>query len=159
MKTFNLLKKWPLILSIFVVSALVASCDKDDDDIDEQKYSLSGTASGSQEVPAVATTATGTLTGTYDADNNRFDYTINWSGLSGMVTAMHIHGPALTGANAGVIHQLSITANGAIGSSSGSLTFADSTETHLLNGRLYYNIHTALHPNGEIRSQIVASPQ
>src|SRR5574339_546502 len=99
MKTFNLLKKWPLIVSMFVLSALVISCDKDDDDIDEQKYSLSGTASGSQEVPAVATTATGTLTGTYDADNNKFEYTINWSGLSGMVTGMHIHGPALTGVN------------------------------------------------------------
>jgi hypothetical protein len=159
MKTINLFKKWPLILSVLAVSALVASCDKDDDDVDEQKYTLSGTASGSQEVPAVATSATGTLTGTYDAGNNKFDYTINWSGLSGTVAAMHIHGPAMAGANASVIHPLSITVNGAMGSSSGSLTLADSTETHLLNGRLYYNIHTALHPNGEIRSQIVTAPQ
>lgn len=136
---------------------LITSCDKDDDDFDDdENFTLSGNASGSQENPAVSTAATATLSGTYNSENNLLTYTINWTGLSGLVTGMHFHGPAAVGVNAGVIHGIEISTNGISGSASGSLTLADTTENHLLNGKLYYNIHTALYPNGEIRGQVTA---
>ena len=160
MKTFNVLKKWFVPFSVAVISVFIVSCDKDGDDIEDDKmYTLSGNASGALEVPAVITSATGTLTGTYNSDNNQLSYNINWIGLSGNVSGMHIHGPAAAGVNAGVIHPLTVSTNGMTGMGSGTITLADSTEAHLLNGMLYYNIHTALNPDGEIRSQIAATAQ
>lgn len=158
MKKFNLLRVFSLSAIIAATSLVLVACEKDDDVLDnERTYAVSGNASGSQEVPAVTTTATGTLNGTYNSKTNTLDYTINWTGLSNVVTGIHFHGPAMVGAEAGVIHGLTISTNGVSGTSTGSLAIADSTESHLLGGKIYYNIHTALNPDGEIRGQVTAT--
>lgn len=142
------------------MACIFTSCDKDDDDdnLDEKTYTISGSASGTQEVPAVATAATGTLSGSYDARTNMLTYSINWTGLSGNISVAHFHGPALTGFSAGPIHDITIGTNGTSGTTAGMLTLHDTTEAHLLGGRLYYNLHTVLNPNGEIRGQVTANP-
>lgn len=157
MKTVNLLKMFAITAVIAATSFVLVSCEDDEDDMDQRTYTLSGSASGSQEVPAVTTTATGSLSGTYDARTNNLTYNITWTGLSGIVSVMHFHGPAVVGAEASPIHDLVISTNGVNGTSTGTLTLADSTESHLLNGKLYYNIHTTLNPDGEIRGQVTAT--
>jgi CHRD domain len=144
---------WLLLVSAIVLGSM-ESCKKDKD---EQEYNLSGNASGAQEVPAVTTTGSGSITGEYDGDDNKLEYKIQWQGLSGTVTGAHIHGPALTGANAGVLIPLTIAVNGTTGRIEGEVNLPDSTEQYLLQGRLYFNLHTTLHPNGEIRGQITAT--
>jgi hypothetical protein len=42
------------------------------------------------------------------------------------------------------------------GSAIATIVLSDSGEAELLNGDLYYNIKTALYPNGEIRGQVIA---
>jgi hypothetical protein len=146
-------------IAIFSSVLLVTACDKDDDDDDSQKtYTLSGSASGAQEVPAVTTDATGTLSGSYNTSSNTLNYTINWTGLSGIAAAAHFHGPAATGVNADVLLPLTITVNAMDGTATGTVTIADSVETALLDGKVYYNIHTAANPDGEIRGQVLTSP-
>lgn len=140
------------------MACIITSCDKDDDDIDDKTYTISGSASGSQEVPAVATSATGALSGSYNAKTNLLTYNITWTGLSGNVVVAHFHGPADPGVSANPIHDISIMTNGMTGSTSASVTVADSTESHLINGKLYYNLHTVLYPGGEIRGQVSATP-
>jgi hypothetical protein len=158
MKTFRFFKTTMALLAVSA-ACILTSCDKDDDDMDNDKtYTISGNASGSQETPAVATSATGTLTGSYNSRTNMLTYSISWSGLSGNVSVAHFHGPALVGVAANPIHDISISTNGVNGTASGSITLADSTESHLLNGKLYYNLHTVLNPNGEIRGQVTANP-
>ena len=154
MKTNNILKS---IVPIVALSAacLFTSCDKDDDDnMNTSTYTLSGNASGAQEVPAVTTTATGAITGSYDARTNILTYSIGWTGLSGNVTDAHIHGPAAMGVSAGVLQPLAVTTNGTTGVASGTLTLSDVEETALLAGNVYYNLHTTANINGEIRGQI-----
>jgi len=157
MKTSNFFKSILPVLALSV-TGIMTSCDKDDDDVaTDQMYTVSGNASGGQEAPAVATTATGTLSGSYNATRNMLTYNISWTGLSGNISVAHFHGPALSGVTAGPIHDITIGTNGITGTTSGTITIADSTETHLLAGRLYYNLHTVLNPNGEIRGQVVAT--
>lgn len=147
-----------LLASCVALVGLVGftSCDKDDDDnMNNDTYSVSGNASGDQEVPAVTTSSTGTISGTYNKETNTLDYTINWANLSGDAVMAHIHGPAAMGVNADVLFPLTIVTNGMNGMAKASIQVADSVETALLNGQLYYNIHTASHPDGEIRGQIV----
>lgn len=136
----------------------LAACDKDDDDVDDDNtYAVSGNASGSQEVPAVTTTATGSLSGTYNATTNSLSYTITWTGLSGIATDAHLHGPAAIGVSAGVLVPLTITTNAATGTATGTATLTDDAETALLSGNVYYNIHTVANVDGEIRGQIVTA--
>lgn len=150
------IQKWlraSVILSVlFLTAAVTVSCKKNK--TEHTRYRISGNADGSQEVPSVTTSGTATLTGTYNADSNMLHYNINYSGLSGMVVAAHIHGPALAGSIADAIHPLVVSGTDTSGVLTGSIQLADSTERHLLDGKLYYNLHTADHSNGEIRGQI-----
>jgi hypothetical protein len=156
MKTSNFLKSTFSLLAISA-ACFLTSCDKDDDDPKEVTYTLSGNASGAQEVPAVTTTATASITGTYNATTNLFSYNISWMNLSGNVVNAHIHGPAAIGVNAGVLQSLSVTTNGTIGVAAGTLVLSDAEETALLAGNVYYNLHTAANTNGEIRGQITTT--
>ncbi|MEJ8843722.1 CHRD domain-containing protein [Lacibacter sp. H375] len=144
---------WLVLMAVIILGSMEA-CKKDKD---EQEYNLSGSASGAQEVPAVTTTGTATLTGEYDGDDNKLEYKIEWKNLSGTVTQAHIHGPAFAGANAGVLIPLTIMLNGTSGKLEGTASLPDSTEQFLLSGKLYYNLHTTLHAGGEIRGQITAT--
>ena len=66
-------------------------------------YPFSATYSGANEVPANASTATGTIVGVYNDVTNTIFYTINFSGLGSNVTAAHFHAPAAPGVNAPVV--------------------------------------------------------
>lgn len=145
-------------MSLATVSLLVTSCDDDDDDLPGEKitYNISGAASGSQEVPAVTTAATGSITGTYNKNTNVLNFTITWSGLSANIVGMHFHGPAVAGENASVAIGITGAPTTTSGTHTGSVTLTDAHETDLLAGRWYYNIHTSTNANGEIRGQITA---
>ena len=140
---------------------VISSCDKDDDDIKtpKNKYTLSGNASGDQEVPAVTTSATATLTGTYDKESRELTYTINWTGLSGDVTAAHFHGPAAAGETASPLQDITIGTNGMDGSASATISASDALNSALLDGKVYYNLHTAANPDGEIRGHVTLTQQ
>ena len=145
-----------LIILLIAVPVLFVSCD-DDDDIDDIVLTLSGTASGAQEVPAVTTTASGTLSGTFNDNTNELKWAISWNGLSGDVVAAHFHGPAAAGTNAPPVIPINITSSyGSSGSLTGTEILDATTEGYLKAGTLYYNLHTATNPGGEIRGQVTA---
>ena len=150
-----------LTTGLLTSSVIFSSCDKDDDiNNDDDMYSLSGNASASQEVPSNTSTGSGTLTGTYNAKTNMLSYTINWTGLSNAVTAAHFHGPAEAGVNASPMVDIMIGTNGTAGvATSSSVTITDAAEVALLTGKMYYNLHTTLYPNGEIRGQVTTTEQ
>jgi hypothetical protein len=147
--------RYPVLLGMLATLFLVVGCDKEDED---NMYTLRGSANGTQEVPTrVTTTATGNITGTYNRDNNNLQYTITWSGLTGgNPSAMHFHGPADPGVAASVLIPITGFPATASGTVTGSADLSDDQETELLNGRLYYNIHNAVYPAGEIRGQVFA---
>ncbi|HEX2838695.1 MAG TPA: CHRD domain-containing protein [Phycisphaerales bacterium] len=107
---------------------------------------------GGQEVPAVATPAQGVALFNINPVTNQLDYHIIYGGLVAAETAAHIHGLALPGTNAGVLHALP-AANPKIG----SWNYPEAQEQNILDGMMYVNIHTAFAPGGEIRGQIVSS--
>jgi len=119
-------------------------------------YPISGTYSGSQEVPTNSSTATGTITGVYNDFTNTIFYTITFSGLSSNTTVAHFHGPAAAGVGAGVmIAHAGFPTGVTSGTYSSSNVLTDAQEANLLAGLVYSNIHTANFGAGEIRAQIV----
>lgn len=106
---------------------------------------------GANEVPANASTGSGSVDAAFNKDSMKLNWKVNYSGLSGNATAGHFHGPAAVGANAGVaLGWASPIANGMEGSA--TLTAAQAAD--LLAGKWYANIHTAANPGGELRGQM-----
>ena len=103
------------------------------------------------EVPANASTATGTADIDYDAATKKLSWKVTYSGLTGPATAAHFHGPAEAGKNAGVMVPIPGIASSPV---EGSATLTDAQASDLLAGKLYVNIHTAANPGGEIRGQV-----
>ncbi len=106
---------------------------------------------GSSEVPPNDSAGTGSVEATYDTESKAFSWTITYSGLTGDATAAHFHGPADATANAPPVVPL----EGSLASPiSGSATLDDAQAADLEAGRWYFNLHTAQHPDGEIRGQV-----
>ena len=106
---------------------------------------------GSQEVPPVDTSATGSADVTYDTETKMLTWTLEYSDLSGDATAAHFHGPAEPDANAPPVVPLKDIASG----SEGSAELTEAQAADLMDGKWYLNVHTADHPNGEIRGQVM----
>lgn len=106
--------------------------------------------SGAQQVPPVTTGGRGEVDTTYDTATKTLTWRGTYTGLSGPATAAHFHGPAALGANAGV----AIPAPAPASPFMGSAVLTDAQATALTEGRMYFNIHTAANPGGEIRGQV-----
>jgi hypothetical protein len=121
-----------------------------------------GPLTGAQEAPVpVVTAATGEGTAVVSADGSTITYIVTYTGLSGPVTAAHIHLGAV-GVSGGVILPLTAGPSPMVGTltatnlnPSAGITFADAVAA-LRAGNTYFNLHTAANAAGEIRGQIVA---
>ena len=110
---------------------------------------------GSAEVPPNDSAGTGTLTATLNTETNVFTYHIEFSGLTGPVVAAHFHGPAAEGMNAKP--QLPIKGSPITSPIHGKATLTAEQAKDLLDGKWYFNLHTAANPGGEIRGQVLKS--
>lgn len=111
------------------------------------------TLSGAQEVPPTTSKATGTVEVTYDSAAKKLSWKGSYADLSGAASAAHFHGPAEAGKNAGVEVPVTPVAS----PFEGSATLTDSQAADLIGGKLYFNIHTAANPNGEVRGQVMTA--
>jgi hypothetical protein len=109
------------------------------------------TLKGSEEVPANTEKGTGMVHASLDTATKAFTYEITYSGLTGPATAAHFHGPAAPGANAGPQVPVTVSASPI----KGSATLTDAQIADLNAGKWYFNVHTAAHPPGEIRGQVM----
>lgn len=117
--------------------------------------SFNSTLSGAAEVPPVTTMGTGTVTADLDPETKVLRWKISYSGLSGPVTAAHIHGPALPGQNATVLMRFKSPFDSPF---EGQTTLTEAQVQELMAGKWYVNLHTAANPDGEIRAQLTPTP-
>jgi hypothetical protein len=112
--------------------------------------------SGAQEVPAVATTATGYARIVVDTTvpaPHPMTFTVVFNGLSSAQNNAHIHAPAAIGASTGVAINFGVV-GGTSGTISGSTTIT-ATQLSQLRAHLgYVNVHSANFTAGEIRGQL-----
>ena len=107
---------------------------------------------GMNQVPPVATPATGHVDAVLDKKTRLLRWKLSYTGLSGPATAIHFHGPALIGLNS----KIALPMTGAVNSPlEGKATLTPAQMDDLLAGTWYVNVQTAAHPDGEIRGQII----
>jgi len=129
-------KKSMLAAALFAVAGLALAADV--------KVSLSG----ANEVPPVTTSATGDGTITV-ADDGAVSGSVTTKGIQG--TAAHIHAGA-AGKNGPVV--VPFTKDGDTYKAAAGAKLNPDQMKAFKAGELYFNVHSAANPNGEIRGQL-----
>ncbi len=106
---------------------------------------------GPAETPPTDSKGTGTLTATYDTASKTLAWTVDYSGLTGPAIAAHFHGPAPVGKPAPIEVPQKAPLDSPM---KGSATLTDAQAKELMDGMMYFNIHTAANKPGEIRGQM-----
>lgn len=116
---------------------------------------FAGNMAGVNEVPLNSSAARGTVIVVYNTGTNELRLAGDYQNLSAVVTVAHIH-VAAPGVVGPPVIQLATS-----GDSTGTLvvvdTLTDVQETDLLAGNMYVNVHSGTYPDGEIRTQLVAT--
>lgn len=115
---------------------------------------FSARLTGDAEVPANASPGTGTMEARLNRDSMVLKWKVTYAGLTGPVTGAHLHGPAAPGVNAGVVVPFSGPLSSPI---TGEAKLTSAQVADLMAGKWYVNLHTAVHPGGEIRGQVNAN--
>ncbi len=105
----------------------------------------------SEETPPVDSKGKGTADFTVDTDTKKISWVVKSEGLTGDVTAAHIHGPAAVGEKA----PPEIDMSKAI--MEGNADITDAQLADIKAGKTYVNLHTAKFPDGEIRGQLMTA--
>jgi hypothetical protein len=111
------------------------------------------TMNSSQQVPTLSAVAKGTGWAVLDSTGTTLNYQFTMSGLTGNPTSAHIHTGA-AGANGAIVHTftpIDSTMQGQM------ISLTETNVANLIKDGLYFNIHTAANPNGELRGQIMRS--
>ncbi|ODT21225.1 MAG: CHRD domain-containing protein [Kaistia sp. SCN 65-12] len=108
--------------------------------------------SGKAESPPTTSAGQGSVAAVYDPANKTLVWTVNFTDLTGPVTAAHFHGPAAAGENAPPVIPIKSALTTPI---KGSVTLTDQQAAELEAGKIYFNLHTAKFPNGEVRGQLM----
>ena len=98
---------------------------------------LAGTGSGSGDVLAML-------------DGKTLSYTVNYKGLTGPAVAAHFHDAPTPGGNGPPVVPATVTPSPI----KGTATLTDAQIADLNAGKVYFNIHTAANPGGEIRGTL-----
>lgn len=106
--------------------------------------------SGSQEVPPVATQASGSGTITVGEDKS-VSGSVTTTGVAGLAAHIHV---GSAGKNGPVIIPLTKSADGTTWSVPAGAKLTDAQYESYKAGDLYVNVHSAAHKGGEIRAQI-----
>ncbi len=113
-----------------------------------------------QEIPAPvgSVPGTGTVWVTLGT-NGQITYGGTVAGLSGGINAAHFHAAA-AGVAGGVVKGVSFvgtTVSGTWTTSDAAQPLTDALLRDLVKGKLYFNVHTAANPGGEIRGQVLVN--
>jgi hypothetical protein len=145
-----------LLLSALTGLVLLSACKKDDESVPTMQ--VSGTLSGSQEVPAVTASGSGSFTGTYTPSTKSLNYTVTYAGLTGAPTGAHLHfGDAKHKTDLPTVpFPTAILPTTTSGSFGGTVTLNAMQADSLMAKRMYANIHTSANGGGELRANLTA---
>ena len=138
-------------VTLLASTVAFAGCGMMPSSMASETVTFGATLSGAAEVPPTNSAGTGTLVATLNKGSSVLNWRLNFSGLTGPAVAAHFPGPALPGANAGVVVPIPL----AMTPAEGQATLTPAQVADLTAGKWYVNVHTAAHPGGEIRGQVM----
>jgi hypothetical protein len=104
--------------------------------------------SAAQEVPGCMSSALGNAVATVEDD--KFCIALSYDGLSGLELFSHIHGPAAIGETGPVVFTMALSTQ-----KTECFELTKDNKKNLEDGLYYFNVHSDMCPDGEIRGQII----
>jgi CHRD domain len=105
---------------------------------------------GASQAPPTDSKAKGKGEFLYDETSKKLTWTITYWGLSDKAKAAHLHGAASEGANADKM----ITVSPLQSPIKGAAILTEEQVKALTGGDMYFDVHSAKYPDGEIRGQL-----
>ncbi|HTB63506.1 MAG TPA: CHRD domain-containing protein [Opitutales bacterium] len=156
---------------IFALVLAMSGCSNNNSPMSADKTDFTAQLSGGEQVPAVATAASGSATFWLNSEGTELHYKLTVSGLNN-VTMAHLHFGAfgqngapvawlypsappakeINGVSNGVLSAGTITAGDLAGPMAGK-TIADLAAA-IREHNIYVNVHTEAYADGEIRGQL-----
>lgn len=121
-------------------------------DGDQNLAAFSAQLSGASEVPPVSSRGSGQIVAVLDRQTGLLRWKMNFSGIDSIATAVQLHGPAGPGGNAPAVITFPPPPRSPL---EGRATLTPGQAAELLSGNWYVNVHTARHPGGELRGQLI----
>ena len=112
------------------------------------------TLRATQVVPPVSSNASATATVQLSPRDDTVLVSLDWSGLSGAITAAHLHGPATSSTNGDALLSLNVSGGVSGGYHDYFYAIDSRTAAALRAGQVYVDLHTAAHSDGEVRGQL-----
>jgi phage-related tail fiber protein len=144
---------------LLATSLLAATACSDNDEKDPAPAAValpavSGAFTGAQEVPAVATSATGTFAGTFDRATRELRFTVTFAGLTPTAGHLHTGAPGVNGPVFLPFPFNDAASTGFVSPITGTSILSPAQAAALLANGVYANLHTAARPGGEIRADL-----
>lgn len=118
---------------------------------DAHLVTLTSPMDASSVVPPSRSSGSGQIDALYDASTRVLRWKASWAGLTGVITGVQFHGPALSGQTA----PATMIWPGPFGPRyEGRATLTPQQAVDLLDGRWYVNVMTNTFPAGEVRGQM-----
>ncbi|MCP2045900.1 CHRD domain-containing protein [Pontibacter sp. HSC-36F09] len=160
MKREDISVRRAVVYFLVLLSGFAYACDDDnEDDLLESEVAFTNVElSGDNEVPAVTTSGSGSLTATYDRSTRILTYNFSWTlgNAADNTVGIHFHGPALATESAPVVIPIENHPTSYTGSVTGTTrALTQNEEEQLIDGKWYLNIHSTTYPNGELRGQLL----
>lgn len=147
LKQHTLINRGSSILTLiaFVLVMGFTSCSSSsDDNVNPTNNTVPYSGTFVKSNASVTTSATGTVSGTFDPSKNELTYTVSWNNLTSTVGDMHFHD------NGPIIVHIEGFPTTATGTFSGKAMFTADQANDLAAGRIYLQIHTVNFPGGEV---------
>jgi CHRD domain len=123
-------------------------------------FTFAATLTGAQEVPANNSQAQGTATITLDTSTDRVTVSGNWFMLSGAVNQVTLNGLAGPGSTSSTLLNFSYSGVNQMGTfGSSSILMGIPLANGMINNQTYLNITTSAFSGGEIRGQVLRTPE
>ena len=144
-----------LVAMILSVAGLLAACGDGSNDSNNRPVaplSVFAALTGTQENPPVLTVAEGNASFLVDPSSGQITGSVTTNEITANAAHIHIGDPGINGP---IIIGLAQTAPGSgVWTVPANSTLTSTQLTALNSGGLYANVHTDLHPGGQIRGQI-----
>lgn len=114
--------------------------------------SFRGDLSATEMVVPITSRGSGRIDFVLDRTTLNFSWVMTYADLTSPPTAAHIHAPGRPGEVAAV--SIDLAPQGVTNPLKGEVTLSTGQLEYLLTGRLYVDLHTEKHPDGEIRAQV-----
>jgi hypothetical protein len=142
------------IFTVALSTLVLATGCKKDEETAPKTMQISAALSAANELPATSSTASGSVTGTYNPTSRVLNYTVTFSGLTDNATSGHLHYGDTKHMDRTPQIVFSVPAAKS-GTFSGTATLTSMQADSLTRGHIYANIHTPTCPAGEIRANVV----